>query len=183
MPRIYFTSGKTMDIDDDEFRKMPPKLQYGGVRLWRLKNGSFIPLNSNTIELVEKETPEDMERAAALKKVQALADQMTEAMADTEETPVPADVPEEFEKKEIVQEETIQQRRDRQMQEMLDKSNCTHVDKVLYKQDTKQGTKHFPVCTFCGKRERFVSVKKIKEGKLEDWTMQDVVDAKDWQEK
>jgi hypothetical protein len=54
MPKIYFTSGKTLEITDFEFERIAPKLQMGGIRLYRTAKGNLIPLNSTTIELIEK---------------------------------------------------------------------------------------------------------------------------------
>ena len=59
MPKIYFTSGKTLEIEDYEFERIAPKLQRGGIRLYRTAIGNLIPLNSTTMELIEKDTSED----------------------------------------------------------------------------------------------------------------------------
>jgi hypothetical protein len=73
------------------------------------------------------------------------------------------------------------------MAEMLEKSNCKHEpDKmVLYRQHTAKGIRYFPRCSFCGKRERYISESKIVKGEYkgtvnEKWTETDIADAIDW---
>ena len=66
------------------------------------------------------------------------------------------------------------------MEDMLAKSNCTHVNQSLYIQRTAKGIRYFPVCDFCGKRERYVSEKKIVDGEYENWTVEHLQNAKDW---
>jgi hypothetical protein len=71
--------------------------------------------------------------------------------------------------------------------EMIEKSNCKHEPEklVLYTQHTAKGVRYFPVCSFCGKRERYVSEKKIVEGDYagtpnEKWTDEDIVNAQEY---
>jgi hypothetical protein len=72
------------------------------------------------------------------------------------------------------------------MAEMIAKSDCTHEGKlVLYRQHTAKGIRYFPKCTFCGKRERYVSESKIVKGEYkgtanEVWTEADVINAIQW---
>jgi len=182
MPKIYFTSGKTLEITEYEFEKMAPKLQMGGIRLYRTAKGNLIPLNSTTMELIEKETTEDVfvgeqvEVQEEVKKEEVLKPDLTEhdEMKGAEPITKPA------EKKP----ETEQERQDRMMAELVEKSNCLHPRELLEMrfQATKAGNRYFPVCTFCGYRHRYISVKKIKSGAITDWTMDDLVTAKKYQE-
>ena len=73
------------------------------------------------------------------------------------------------------------------MAEITDKSNCLHEPEKqeLYIQHTAKGIRYFPVCNFCGKRERYVSESKIVEGQYkgtpnEKWTEADIANAKPW---
>ena len=66
------------------------------------------------------------------------------------------------------------------MADMLAKSACVHPNQSLYVQDTAKGVRYFPVCDFCGKRERYVSEKKIVDGEYEEWTVEDIQNAKPW---
>ena len=186
MPKIYFTSGKTLEITDDEFKRIAPKLQYGGIRLYRTSKGNLIPLNSTTIELIEKDEEEVFEVAVNEPQPESKVEEVTEEHAtvehdEKEDAPVEEAYPEKEEPKKA---ETQQERQDRMMAEMIKKSECLHegLQKMFY-QETKAGKRYFPVCSFCGKRERYVSVKKIKDGKITDWTMDDLVTAKEYREK
>jgi flagellar biosynthesis GTPase FlhF len=191
MPKIYFTSGKTLEITDFEFERIAPKLQMGGIRLYRTGAGNLIPLNSTTMELIEKESTEDAfvdeemevkERVteAVDKKVEEIKERDTEKEEGNEE----AESREESEDKVEEVKETSEQRNDRLLEEMKEKAACLHEGKQkMYYQATKAGNRYFPVCEFCGKRERYISVKKIKDGLITDWTMDDLMAAKEYQEK
>jgi hypothetical protein len=55
----------------------------------------------------------------------------------------------------------------------------------MFIQHTAKGYRYFPVCKFCGKRERYVSEKKILDGKYAGtpnakWTTDDIANAKPW---
>jgi hypothetical protein len=70
---------------------------------------------------------------------------------------------------------------------LIEKSNCKHEKEKLelYIQHTAKGIRYFPVCSFCGKRERYVSESKIVKGEYagtpnEHWTEADIVGAKTW---
>jgi hypothetical protein len=65
---------------------------------------------------------------------------------------------------------------------MIEKSNCKHEPEKLdmYMQSTAKGIRYFPVCSFCGKRERYVSEKKVRDGEIERWTGDDIDNAKMW---
>jgi hypothetical protein len=73
------------------------------------------------------------------------------------------------------------------MDEITAKSNCKHEPEKLelFIQHTAKGIRYFPVCKFCGKRERYVSESKIVEGKYEGtpnekWTEEDIATAQPW---
>jgi hypothetical protein len=73
------------------------------------------------------------------------------------------------------------------MAEMTAKSNCKHEPEKmeLYIQHTAKGIRYFPVCSFCGKRDRYVSESKIIAGEYkgtpnEKWTEKDITHAKAW---
>lgn len=213
MPKIYFVSGKTLEISEYEFSRITPKLQHGGIRLLRTAKGNLIPLNSTTIELIEKESSGDMfEHPLAQKPledikpepkeeevqtiaeepvhaaVQVIEDKMEKAQTESEEQD---EVQESPEPKPVIEEqkeqkpETEQQRQDRMMAELIEKSNCLHPRELLEMkfQATKAGNRYFPVCKFCGYRHRYISIKKIKSGMITDWTMDDIVTALPYQEK
>jgi hypothetical protein len=183
MPKIYFTSGKTLEITEYEFERIAPKLQMGGIRLYRTGQGNLIPLNSTTMELIEKESTID----AFVEAVEE-AEKLVEGAKDetVKETPEPTKAPEKEEKTveevEAPKKETQQERQDKMLAELIEKSNCLHPrDKLEMKyQETKAGKRYFPVCTFCGYRHRYISIKKVRQGMLEDWTMDDVITATEY---
>jgi hypothetical protein len=165
---IHFTSGKTLEISQKEFDQIAPKLQQGGVRLYRTGDGSFVPLNSMTMELIELHKEAIAETPPA-PKVETIAEKPSEAPEAT-----------------ISPEEVVAPKKS-PMEEMLEKSNCKHEPEKmeLYRQHTAKGIRYFPVCKFCGKRERYVSESKIVKGEYEGtpnakWTAEDIATAKVW---
>jgi hypothetical protein len=161
---IHFTSGKTLKITQREMETMAPKLQAGGIRMYRTGKNCLIPLNSNTMEFIEsvpedEPTVEPKPETAAKKPVKL------------------APKPEEKTKGD-------QGREDDAMKELLEKSNCKHEPEKLslYVQHTAKGVRYFPVCSFCGKRERYVSEKKIIDGEYERWAQGDILTATPWTE-
>lgn len=171
---IHFTSGKRLEISEREFRQIAPKLQAGGVRLYRQgQTGNLIPLNSNTMELIEH-----IEEKHDEKVVEKLKEQSKENKTENTKLEKETEEP---------KEESAEERRKRLEAEVFAKSNCKHENQELYYTQTTRGKKYFPVCTFCGKRDRFISIEKIKNedyiGTPNDiWTMEHVMNAKVWTE-
>jgi hypothetical protein len=90
-------------------------------------------------------------------------------------------------REEVESAEDLATRKKKAMEDLMSKSNCKHeAEKLeLFRQETAKGARYFPVCSFCGKRERYVSEKKIKDGAYagtvnEKWTLDDVATAKPW---
>jgi len=153
--KIHFVSGKELKITDAEFRGIAPKLGSKGIKCHRSEKGHLIPMNSTTmefIEYVEEEVPDIVE-------------------VDEESV-------------EVVEQEPKEQPRDPDeiMNDMISKSNCTHEKQSLYVQHTAKGVRYFPVCDFCGKRDRYVSEKKVLDGEYENWKYEDIENAKPWTE-
>jgi hypothetical protein len=166
--KIHFTSGKTVDLTEHEFRRIAPQMQERGIRLVKLQNGWYVPVNSNSMEFIEY-IPEELEIDKEDKAIK--------------ESGVTADVVEKT-AEEIKKEESITERKKKALEEMMTKSNCMHeAEKLeLYVQQTAKGVRYFPVCSFCGKRERYVSEKKILDGQYagtpnEKWTAEDLETA------
>jgi len=163
---IHFTSGKTLEINEMEYRNISPVLNAKGIKTKRLATGHVIPMNSMTMEFIEhvpEELPGDIVREEHdfipdIKK--AIENQMEEPKVKTAE-----DV----------------------MADMTAKSNCKHEPEKmeLYIQHTAKGIRYFPVCSFCGRRERYVAESKIMKGEYvgtpnEKWTEKDIANAKAW---
>lgn len=170
---IHFTSGKTLPIEEVEFRNLAPKLNMKGIKTQYTKAGHLLPLNSMTIEFIEH--IEDERKSESAKPT----------IKETE----PVKEPEEVKTEEAPAEKPKEPKKD-PMAEMLEKSNCKHEPEKmeLYRQHTAKGIRYFPVCSFCGKREKYVSERKIIEGAYagtpnEKWTEADIADAKPWIER
>lgn len=148
---IHFVSGKTLEITEHERAKLAPKLGMKGVRTFTSTSGHIIPLNSNTMEFIELvPEPEIKLEKEVIEK---------EVKDYLKIDPVPKEDP---------------------MEDMLAKSNCLHQNQTLYVQHTAKGIRYFPVCDFCGKRERYVSEKKILDGEYPSWSLEDIENAKPW---
>jgi hypothetical protein len=80
--------------------------------------------------------------------------------------------------------ESEQERQDRLLEELKVKANCLHeFDKLeLGYKETANGKRYQPVCTFCGNRQRYVGIQKIKDGAYDNtptpWTIEHVLSAK-----
>ena len=149
---IHFVSGKTLDISEAEFAALSPKLGMKGVKCHKSAAGHLIPMNSTTMEFIEH--------------------------IEEEEKVVPEQPVAKAEK--VVKEEP--KTNDEIMAAMVAKSNCTHENQSLFVQHTAKGIRYFPICDFCGKRDRYVSEKKIVDGEYEKWSTEDVENAKPWEE-
>ena len=153
MPKIYFTSGKVenLEMTPADLDNMIVKMKGGGIRLLKFKNGSYIPLNSNTIEII---TCEDCVSITPPVIVPVIAS--TEAVGIEKEIEVLASI----EPEPVVKEDgpkTTLQREQEVLAEIINKSNCTHGGFLTYhKIDGKKGARYFQVCSFCGWRGRYV---------------------------
>jgi hypothetical protein len=167
--RIHFSSGKTLNLTKKEFENFAVKLNAKGIKTQYTAEGHLVPLNSMTMEYIEfVEMDEDIQYNEFQKEVAAAK------AAVTTETPKP-----------------IEPKTDDEIvADMMAKSNCPHEpDKLeLYRQHTAKGIRYFPVCSFCGKRERYVSESKIVKGDYvgtpnAKWTEEDLATAKPWIDK
>ena len=153
---IHFVSGKTLAISELEFNNISPKLGAKGIRCQVSHAGHIIPLNSTTMEYIEH----------------------IEEEKEVREMPTETLVPKQ---KAITESEFTEQKEDA-LNEMIAKSNCKHDNQTLYVQHTAKGVRYFPVCDFCGKRDRYVSEKKVLDGEYPEWKYEDVENAKPWTE-
>ena len=150
---IHFVSGKTLAISELEFNNISPKLGAKGIRCQVSHAGHIIPLNSTTMEYIEH-------------------------IEEEQEAPVY-----EIEEEDSVPVKKIEPKSpDETMNDMLAKSNCKHENQSLYLQKTAKGDRYFPVCDFCGKRDRYVSEKKVLDGEYDEWKYEDIENAKPWTE-
>ena len=172
---IHFSSGKTLTITEYEFANMSPKLNSKGIKTQKTKAGHLIPLNSMTMEYIEHiPEPEEGEQFDLGEGVVG-----TVVRKDADEPILP--------RMDQVQQKPEPKTADEIMAEMMAKSNCKHEPEKLelYRQNTAKGIRYFPRCSFCGKRERYVSESKIVDGAYEGtpnekWTSEDVANAIQW---
>ena len=152
--KIHFVSGKTLDITEKEFQAISPKLGMKGIKCHKSQEGHLIPMNSTTMEFIEhiEEKEEELEE---------VIEEETKAVITTAE---------------------FEEYKEDALKTMIDKSNCKHENQTLHIQHTAKGIRYFPVCDFCGKRERYVSEKKILDGEYEEWKAEDIENAKPWTE-
>jgi hypothetical protein len=149
MIRFTFTSGKEQDFNYN-WEKLAPKLQFAGMRMFRPKADVMIPLNSNTIALIEN-FPEETEEVTVVDL--------------SEPEPVVEPEPEKEPKK------STEDERERVLNAMKELSECTHEEREFYYQKVKSGPKgkqkeihrYFPVCVKCGVRERYVKTDSVTE--------------------
>jgi hypothetical protein len=139
-------SGKTWKLTDYEMETVAPKMQQGGIRLYRVSNG-FVPLNSNTIEFIERVEDEPVKEKPMEHGEEAILKPM-----------VQENKPEE-------KKESDEEKAKRKMDEIIAKSNCTHPEEKMeiYQKATAKGIRFFPVCSFCGKRERYVKADSLTD--------------------
>ena len=148
MPKIYFVSGKIedVDIDEAEFDRLILRMQSSGIRFTRLKNGSVVPLNSNTMELITREGLAP--RKPTVVKIEESIPSIEETIKSIEEENEPSPM----------------DRERAALEEIVAKSNCTHAGKLtVQKLEGKKGTRYFHVCSFCGWKSKFVKAEDLTE--------------------
>jgi len=166
MIRITYASGREYEFDY-EWLKLAPKLQLGGLRMFSPKPGTLIPLNSHTIAMIEDFGVEDE----------------LEDKSEIDESEEKSNEVESKDTKEEIKEEkklSIEEKKEKILDEMKAKSECKHEVYQLFYQEVKTGPKgnqvisprYFPVCEECGVRERYV--------KNDTLTDEDKANAKKW---
>jgi hypothetical protein len=172
--KIHFYSGNTLELSEKEGKAFWGRASTGGLRYWKSREQKVtIFFNSPTIEYIENDdshmmTVGDIEIQENADKAEALKLKREAKESDTRsEIELKADVLKKME------------------DEFMDRANCTHekdgetLRKLVYT-DTTNGKRYFPVCAFCGHRERYVGLSKIEKGDSK-WTMDDVDTAQPYE--
>jgi hypothetical protein len=159
--KITLVTGREIEFAY-EWIKMAPKLQLMGVKLFKPEPGLFICAgdpNWSTIELVEENYFLEKDEHIDIKPKE------TEQRILEPET---IEEPEPEEKK-----ESINEKKERLLAEMIEMSSCQHTDYDMYystmsrtdKRTGKTSTikRYFPVCANCGVREKFVKSADVPE--------------------
>lgn len=165
MIKIYFVTGKTIEIDNYDFFKLGPKLTHGGLRVWRPKPDTMIPLNSAGIMMIKEiETEEEQEEQHSAEMERIIAEERKKLNpTEQEETPIEPQ-PEKPEKK-----KSAQERNDEALAYMKEMSECPHEEHDIYFSNSTVGRKrtpvkrYFPVCAKCGVREKFVKADSLPD--------------------
>lgn len=197
--QFIMRDGVTVDMNKREYETVVPKMRMSAnLKMYKTPDGDYLVLTPSNLQVI-KFIGEEVEGIDYPKSVETLR-----AEGPVAEKPAPKKVaePEPAPKKELSDEEkaiiaaepkldTAQEQPEEPkkdpLAEMIAKSNCKHEKEKLelYLQHTAKGIRYFPVCSFCGKRERYVSESKIVKGEYagtpnEHWTEADIVNAKTW---
>ena len=175
---VYFAgSDVTAGLTQREMENAPTTFLNKGARMMRIKSGDILIFGGTNMsvikpiwEEVEESEAKEQTRADIIAMEPNLIDEVAKSAERTGEVnPEPKKTAEDIQA------------------EMIEKSNCKHEPEKLelFIQHTAKGIRYFPVCGFCGKRERYVSESKIVEGKYEGtpnekWTEADIAHAKPW---
>jgi hypothetical protein len=154
MSIIRFTveNGHTYEVDAD-WNRLIPNLQTRGIRVFRPIPGVLIPVDK--IILIEDITPPAEEVIIEPKVTEdaEIVEDQTE-QADTSEPEL-----------------SIEERKEQILKEMAEKSACVHENHDIYVQEIMSGPRnnrkaqkrYFPVCSFCGVRERYVKADTLTD--------------------
>lgn len=160
--RIHYASGHVVELRPGEGARFWNRGRNAGFRYYQTLDNIVIPFNHPTITYIELEG----------------VDRPTQPQPKPTEQVV-ANVPE-IKEAEQTQRQTAEEI-------FMAKANCTHKDhngqtlRKLKYTDTVNGRKYFPVCEFCGHRERYIGVPKIEAGDHPLYTMDDVRDAQPYE--
>jgi hypothetical protein len=163
--KIYYASGAVVELRDGEGKRFWNRARNAGFRFYQSLDNIVIPFNHPTMTHIELEVEKPVEKPAPKLKTEVVPEPKKE-----ETLP-------EIKEKEL----TTQAQREA---DFMAKANCTHKDgegktlRTIYYSETVNGRKYFPVCDFCGHRERYVGVPKIEAGENPLWTMEDIRAAK-----
>lgn len=151
---IHFSSSKTQTISVEKFLNFPVELNKRGVKTMRDDNDErqlLIPLNSNTIEFIEclyEEIEEEVKPEPTEEEI------LKEIAAEAEEA-----------KAEVESKKDLEEKRKDAEREFMEKANCTHPaeKQEIWKKLTGNGVRYMPVCSTCGKRERYVKADSLPD--------------------
>lgn len=166
--KIYYSSGHVVELREGEGSRFWNRARNAGFRYYQSLDDIIIPFNHPTITHVELDLDDpnstEGKKVRKEKAAKSAPEKISEKIEDIKEKELTS---------QAQQEKTF-----------MAKANCTHKDpegktlRTLYFSETVNGRKYFPVCDFCGHRERYVSVPKIEKGEHPLWTMDDVKIAK-----
>lgn len=155
MVKFTYSNGREATYNY-EWDKLAPKLLMAGIRLFKPEPDVLIPLNSQTIALIEN----------IVEEVEEVEEDKTEEVVKSEEIEAPKET-EEPEK-----ELSAQEKQDAAIALMKELSSCEHENYEYYYQVIGSGPKaqkrYFPVCTKCGIRQRYVKAAGLTDEEKEN---------------
>ena len=183
MNTLFLTDGSSMQIPESRFIKFMTMLTHRGIKSVRFDNQVVIVSPSNLIRIelgVEDESDEreTVEQVAVPEVAQGPEDGEGDATESGKDEPVAE------EKK-----ESIEQRKARILADMREKSDCPGTghaghEQVIHFQDVmirRKGAKtslpsrrYFPVCSFCGLRQKYVKAETLDDATKENATLYEV---------
>ena len=159
--KIFYSSGNMVELRDGESERFWGRAAKAGFRYYRSLDDIVIPFNHPTIthiildlKPIEKPVKDPVEQ---IKASQPKIEDVQKKNAD--------DAKANFEAKAACRHKD---------------SNGVSLRRMKYT-ETVNGRKYFPVCSFCGHRERYVGVPKIEAGENPLWTMEDIRNAEPYE--
>ena len=187
MNTVYFSDKTTREISDQEMLNLVKRLTHMGLKVHRtryLKDAEEIwilsPSNISRVVMGRDDDEDENDDDSSTSVESVVIPEVSEGTEDREgdTTPVEEEEP-----------ETQQQRNDRLLAEMKEKSDCAgngHEGKeqVIHFQDVmirKKGAKtslpsrrYFPVCSFCGLRQKYVKADSLTDEQKENAKLYEV---------
>lgn len=152
MPKILYASGKEVYIEPEELNRMILKFQTSGVRMAKTKNGNILFLNSNTMDYLDVS---DLKQNII--PPLSVVEEVVECSFTVEPQPVVETNP-----------ESAVQKEQRALDEIMQKSNCTHQGLLKYTVSAGvKGKRYAQQCSFCGWRSKFIKAETLTEAERE----------------
>lgn len=148
MPKIHFNNGNEVKISEFEYRKLNKRIIAAGIKVFKMDDGTILFLVNQPIAYIDA-TDLDEKKRKDPSKIPPPPKPTAEAIK--ENSPV-----------EATEEKTEKTEYDK----FLERANCTHPEeyrKIFFTVAKDGGQRFFPVCTFCGKRERYVKKDSLSD--------------------
>jgi len=187
MNKLFLSDGTTLDLPEHRLQKFLVMLTHRGIKSVRFGLDIVVISPSNLIRIeLGEENERDSKRSKRKRNKRVAVPEVVERSEDGEgdATDSREDEPVAEEKKESPQERT-----DRVLAEMKEKSDCAgngHKGKeqVIHFQDVmirRKGAKtslpsrrYFPVCAFCGLRQKYVKAESLSDEQKDNATLYEV---------
>jgi hypothetical protein len=180
---LYLNDGTTVEIPERRLVKFLSMLTHRGIKSVRFDDTIVVVSPSNLVKLeLGVEDGEDTERETVEPvPVQEVPAEREEGTGDPEDTREVEPVTEE-------KPESPQARNDRLLEEMKEKSDCAgnkhagkeqviHYQDVMIKRKGKgslPSRRYFPVCSFCGLRQKYVKADTLTDEQKENAKLYEV---------